>query len=250
MAWSMNTELPEWIIRGTDTRVAFKVHRLAHQRGLVAFASLVGSANAVKLLRDALAAREGIGGEIDGQTVYVPKDKNHADREYLFRQTGLQAGYIHAVLRRQEAGALLVIDDSTQEWTRELLRISTAPILPEFIPWLRKCIEDICPRANLTNMEGGCAEAYTCNDHTIGNMLVEGVEGGHLQIPECHRDLAELKDLPSYVQAYANEMMLSTSTCLRPLFDPKLDAVDLPPLKRKPFAPQGWMAEAIRRAVA
>jgi hypothetical protein len=34
------------------------------------------------------------------------------------------------------------------------------------------------------------------------------------------------------------------------MFDPKLETTDIPDLKRKPFVPQAWMIEAVRRTVA
>ena len=247
-------ELPDLIFEGDDTVVTMKVHKLAYNdRGLIAYASLAGPANAVKVIRGGLS--EGIrpfleGLSTNGLRLFTVKPGKNGEKPYRFRYAGLGDGYVHVELRLELDYAVVVVQDTEDEWHTELLRLTTAPILPEYVPWLREAIKKPGSPIELRTFNCDAAGVWQCDDAKVGELVVEGVKAGALVLPECETDMHELKGLSDYIGAYATKMVDSAGSALHPLFDPRLEAPAIPPMKRAPFTPQAWMVEALRRCVA
>jgi hypothetical protein len=235
-------EMADITVSGVDTVTGLKVHQIAYDNsGHLAFASLIAPANAVKLWRGGLTT--GMKCRYQGDHIIIPKGAKDA---CSFRQAGLGRGYVHCVTRYRGSKAILLLDDS--EWLAELLRISTVPIAPEFVPYLRRRIEDDgrWVRFNLVNCE---AKAYRVDDGTLERYLVEGGTGGEINLPECGMDMGELSGLPDYIRAYAQVMVDSAGSSMQPLLHPERETVTMPALGRQPFVPQAWLIEGARRAM-
>lgn len=239
-------ELPDFTVRGTeDTLAGLKVHQLARTGRTLVFGSFVGAGNAVKVVRAGLYS--GMNCWCDEQQIVFPKPKD--ETPWAFRQVYLGKGYVHCTLLWRTDDILVALNGTDDEWLGELLRLSTAPVLPEFVPYLKARI-----RSGSRSVQLSCfnldAEVYRVDDEAIGRLLIEGVEAGELEIPECACDLGELGGLPAYIRAYAPRMVESAGSSLSPLFHPERDAVRMPALGRKPFTPQAWLIEAGRRAMS
>ena len=243
-------ELPDFLIKtgeGDKAQVAgMKVHRLAYKYRRILYGSFVGAANSAKLLRGAI--RHG------AECTFMSRDMKFenlkgGDDVFTFRQTGIGKGYVHAVIEPIDLEAFAVFGDGDDEWHRELMRVSTIPVLREWVPWLRERV-----KADARSAEVDCfncdMQVYNVDDSFVARLVTEGGESGAIVLPECETDMDTLGTLPDYIRAYAQRMVESAGSSLRPLLDPKREQVQLPPLRRQPFVPQAWLIESARRAMA
>lgn len=239
-------ELPSFIMTAAETVAGLKTHQLAYAGRRILYGSFVGSANACKVLRGAI--RHGAKCNFEGFHSCLEFARCKGDSPFTFRQCGVGKGYVHAVIEPVNLEAFMVYTDADDEWHRELMRVSTVPIMPEWVPWLKQRIRVDYTPVDITAFNCDM-QVYRIGDDEVSSLLKLGGEKRYIEIPECEIELSTLSTLPDYIRAYAQKMVESAGSSLRPLLDPKHETVSLPRLKRTPFVPQAWLIDAARRAM-
>lgn len=238
-------EMPWLTMEHNEEAAAVRVHRIAHRR-VITDLSAVAAGSAAKVLRG-MANMGGVASLGTEQIGFQAPDDFGS--RYVFKHTGLGHGLIHCRVTYRFDEGVMIDEDTDDQWLKELLRISTVPILPSFIGYLKERIKKDCQQLDLTCINCDIV-AYRVTDLDVEQFLKEGGESGAINLPECEVDFDGLSSLPEYIHAYAQKMVDSAGSTLRPLFDPSKETVSLPPLRRAPFTPQAWLIEAARRAIA
>ena len=245
--------LPDVIIRGgDDTVVHFKCHALAWREPVgygtpsISYGSFIGAGQALKVLRCSLSS--GCMMKVNGNTCQLKPAVENLLR-YEFRIHKFNDRHIHATLRAVPAGVIFTMNvDDMDEWASELMRVTSIPILPDWMPAIVQ---------KLRALEPAKQSGFNCNPHAVFVdderaywALNKCVEEGAIELPECAVDMEEVATLNDYIRLYAEKMVESAGSTLRPLFDPAKEAASIPKLLRRPFRPQGWLIEAASRFMA
>ena len=251
-------QLPDAVFYGNESKPIAKVHKLVLEEssgyqgnGRLIYGSFVGSGSAIKVIRGQIADKGGFFEVTHDSALYRGHfaKPNPEEFEYKAKYHKIGDGLIHAVVRAMSHTEMLILDPGNiAEWQVELFRTVTTPVLPEWIEPLLPSIREYATPTALTTF--GCEpEVWTIPDIWMDKVVTEAVQAGTIAIPECTRDMGELKTVMDYVREYATILIESTGSALSPLFDPRTEVPTIPMLLRAPFRPQSWVIEGVKRAI-
>lgn len=231
-------------VPGADTIIRLKVHQLATYGGGIYWGSFIGVGSSVKALRASLSA--GLTGSVEGDRVRTLGTSDEI--RYDIKYAGLGSGNVHVTLRFVHPKGMIVVNaEDDAEWHREFLRLTTAPVLREWVPYLRGRAAEAVQKLTCIDCDvvGGGLE-----EHVIDGWIVEGADAGEIEVPEAGHDFGKFEGrIGPYIHAYAASMITAAGGTLAPVFDPETEPHRLLPtnLRRQPFVPQGWLIEAVSR---